>query len=353
MGTTFGAREVESHDLLPVDEFEMTGPLLVVGRETQLPSGAADLLAISRGGDVLIVEFKTGPQNADFRRVLAQLLDYGSDLWQLSYDEFQERVARRYFESPACEHPAVKGKRTLEEAGRALWGDFTEEDLALFQERIGEQLRTGAFHYLVVAQRFLPTMERTVAYLNAVMNGARFYAIELVRFEAGTVSAFEARTVLKPLPSVPGTTGTTIDEERFLSGLTDSSYRETLRELFEQCKGMGLRFEWGAKGTSIRLPTTLRTEPVSIGWLFPPNVVGWMGLTDLSLGYDPAVVEKLPALTSMLEQYTNEVTQVSGATSVRPNWLRAFRLPPDVLRNNHGRIAMILQHLVAHANAGL
>jgi hypothetical protein len=34
-------------DLLPVDEFDLVGPLMVVGRETTLPSGAAVCLAPS------------------------------------------------------------------------------------------------------------------------------------------------------------------------------------------------------------------------------------------------------------------------------------------------------------------
>ena len=73
----------DNPDLLPIDEFGMTGPLMVVGRETTLPSGALDLLAVTQSGELLLVEFKTGPQNSDFRHVLAQLLDYGSDLWQM------------------------------------------------------------------------------------------------------------------------------------------------------------------------------------------------------------------------------------------------------------------------------
>src|SRR2546423_1917903 len=73
-------------DLLPIDEFGMTGPLMVVGRETTLPSGAVDLVALARSGELLIVEFKTGPQNPDFRATLAQLIDYGSDLWRTSLD---------------------------------------------------------------------------------------------------------------------------------------------------------------------------------------------------------------------------------------------------------------------------
>ncbi len=48
----------ENPDLLPVDEFGMTGPLMVVGQETTLPSGAIDLLSVTRGGELLLIEFK-------------------------------------------------------------------------------------------------------------------------------------------------------------------------------------------------------------------------------------------------------------------------------------------------------
>ncbi len=93
----------EKPDLLPVDEFEMSGPLMVLGRETTLPSGAVDLLSVARSGELLLIEFKTGPQNSDFRHVLAQLLDYGSDLWRMSYEEFESTVANRYFSSDRCD----------------------------------------------------------------------------------------------------------------------------------------------------------------------------------------------------------------------------------------------------------
>jgi len=43
----------DSPDLLPVEELGLPGPLLVVGRETTLPSGAADLLALAPTGDLV------------------------------------------------------------------------------------------------------------------------------------------------------------------------------------------------------------------------------------------------------------------------------------------------------------
>ena len=67
----------ENPDLLPIEEYELPGPLMVVGRETPLPSGSVDLICLTRTGELLLVEFKTGPKNPDFRHTLAQLLDYG------------------------------------------------------------------------------------------------------------------------------------------------------------------------------------------------------------------------------------------------------------------------------------
>lgn len=89
-------------DLIPIDEFDLEGPLMVVGRETFLASGSPDLVALSRSGDVVLVEFKTGPQNPDFRAALGQLLDYGSDLWKMTYERFEGVVALRYFASDHC-----------------------------------------------------------------------------------------------------------------------------------------------------------------------------------------------------------------------------------------------------------
>jgi RecB family endonuclease NucS len=71
-----------SPTLLPVDDLGISGPLLVVGREASVASGSIDLVGVVPSGDVVLVEFKTGPQNPDFRHALAQLIDYGSDLWE-------------------------------------------------------------------------------------------------------------------------------------------------------------------------------------------------------------------------------------------------------------------------------
>ncbi len=276
----------DNPDLLPIDEFGMTGPVMVVGRETTLPSGGVDLVGLAQSGELLVVEFKTGPQNSDFRHALAQLLDYGSDLWGLSYEEFESTVASRYFCSARCQDRRVRGKSSLAEAAHATWPDLSDEEAAGLRDQLVQQLRNGSFHYVVVAQRFAPTIERTVEYLNATMQGAQFYAVELVKFLADRLAAFESRTVLKPERRKVPDGASTVDEERFLAAIGDDRYRQALRELLEACRGLDLRFGWGTVGTSIRVPTRDRAESLTIGWLFPGGGRGWMGLSDLNLGFD-------------------------------------------------------------------
>jgi hypothetical protein len=164
----------QNPDLLPVDEFGMTGPLMIVGRETTLPSGYVDLVCLSQGGELLLVEFKTGPQTSDFRQVLAQLLDYGSNIWQMSYEEFESTIANRYFSSSHCRDEHIRGKPSLDEAARVVWPVLSEEEFSLLQETLTQRLSAGAFHYVVVAQRFTPTMACTVGWRKrAVRNRQR------------------------------------------------------------------------------------------------------------------------------------------------------------------------------------
>ncbi|MCA1715422.1 MAG: hypothetical protein LC781_00735 [Actinobacteria bacterium] len=336
----------EKPDLLPVDEFEMSGPLMVVGRETTLPSGAVDLLSVARSGELLLIEFKTGPQNSDFRHVLAQLLDYGSDLWRMSYEEFESTVANRYFSSDRCDDDRLQGKASLNEAARAIWTDLSEEEMPLFRERLTEQLNTGAFHYVVVAQRFTPTMERTIEYLNAITPAARFYAVELVRFAAEGLSAFEARTVLKPELWSSGSRQGPLNEGRFLEQIEDDAYCEALQELLEACRGLGLRLPWGAAGTSIRLQIPGRSQPLSIAWLFPPGVSGWMGLIDLTLGFDAGSAQETPAAVPALEDYLTKVAALPGVETAKPDWASGYHLNPDTVVRHRHQIADILAGLV-------
>ena len=335
-------------DLLPVEEFGMSGPVMVVGRETGLASGAVDLVVLTRGGDLLIIEFKTGPQNSDFRAALAQLLDYGADVWQMSFEEFEQAVAVRYFASDRCRDALVKGKRTLEDAARATWDDISEEEMAGLRDRLSQQLSSGSVNYVLVAQRFTPTMETTMDYLNTITPNVNFWAVELVRFTGDGMSAYETRTLIKP-PKPTGSGRARIDEEKLLAQIEDRVYRETIRDLLDACRGLGLRLWWGISGVSIRLLTPGLEGPLSVAWFFPPSVAGWMGLTDLTLGIDPTSAAATPSVAPAIEEYLAKAERLRGAEPTSAGSLRAFHVPAAAVVEVKAEIIALWGELVRSA----
>lgn len=215
--------------LVPSGDLGLDGDLLVVGRETTLASGKIDLLCLARSGDVVLLEFKTGPQNPDFRHALAQVIDYGSDLWRMSVDDFDRGVVQRYFIGMHCD-PHYRGSADLNEAiARTDWTPTENEHSALLG-RLGEVLKSGDFIYVVAAQRLTPSMSMSLEYLNATMRRGRFYLVEIVRLVGKDLVAHAAQVVTAPLghreaavrPRWPGRT-------RLISSATSATNRTDRR----------------------------------------------------------------------------------------------------------------------------
>lgn len=307
----------ESPDLLPVEELGLTGPLLVVGRETTLPSG-----------DVAVIEMKTGPQNSDFRAALAQATDYGADLWQMTFDVFESTVAVRHFAGTHCDS-SFRGLQSLAEAAKVAWPQMTDEEQAAFRDRLTAVLAAGDFHFVIVAQRFTQSMMTTVDYLNKVAAGrARYFLVELVRFAGKDFTAFEARTILKPSPDTPKASAPSTSETSFLEQISDLAYREAIERLFETCHGFELRFEWGTRGPSIRLLTPYKTQPISLAWAFPPGIPGWMGLRDVTFGYDVTQASAAEGAHAALAKYELAISQLPGAYNPHKKDLKVYSFQP-------------------------
>ena len=333
-------------DLISLDEFGVVGPLLVVGRETWLASGAVDLVAISKAGDLLVIEFKTGPANTDFRRALAQLLDYGSHLWGQDVESFEQSVAARYFSSNACQQLEFRGLTSLDLAARKRWSGISEQELQAFRDRLARQLDQGSFTYLLVAQRLTDQVIRGIEYLNHTMADARFYGVEIIRFTGDGYSAFETRTVVGPRTGSSGSgSASYTNEQRFLEEVADEEYRGALERLLDAVRGLGFSIAWGAVGCSIRIRTPDRVEPLSVAWLFPPGRSGWMGLSDITLGYDPWSARQTPSVQETLDWYVERVRSLPATVATNKGQVQAAQLSPSAVVTNASEIVAILGEL--------
>ena len=82
-------------------------------------------------------------------------------------------------------------------------------------------------------------------------------------------------------------------------------------------------------------------------WIFPPGVSGWMGLTDLTLGYDiEGSAKQASWIHPALENYVEKVSGLPGAEPVERGWASGYHLNPDTVVRHRHQIADILAGLV-------
>jgi hypothetical protein len=337
----------ESPKLLPVDDLGVTGPLLVVGREASVASGSIDLVGVVPSGDLVLVEFKTGPQNPDFRHALAQLIDYGSDFWGMSVEDFESGIVQRYLEGPYCPS-AYKGCGTLSGLVELAWksDEFAWDE---FVDRLAGVLSDGDFHYVVAAQKFTPQMTRSLDYLNTVVQVGHYHLVQMIQFHGQDMTAYAAQSIAAPSRTRRAPARTSMNEAGFLAAIDDAAYREALSDIFDSCRTLGLTFGWGTTGSSIRMATPDRPEPLSVGWIFS-GVPSWSGLTYLTLGYDSSSAKYTPSVIDALASYMERVSSIAGAFPVKTKTLKAYTWKPPQVTAAKAQIIGALETLVTAAS---
>ncbi len=332
--------------LIPAEDLGFDDDLLVIGRETTLASGSIDLLCLARTGDLVLIEFKTGPQNPDFRAALAQLIDYGSDLWRMTVEEFDRGVVQRYFAGSRAENPG----HDLESAIDACPWELDPEERSELHARLADVLETGDFFYVVAAQRFTEQMKSSLEYLNSTMRVARFYLVEVIQLTGADLTAHAAQVVASP-PRKPAGSGSgsrargRTDQETFLAGLADEAHREAMAELFDACTSLGIELKWRSKGLALRIQTPDRRQPLSIGWAFQEGDA-WSVARDLSLGVDHSSLAGTPSVAEAVHRYLARIREIPGGRLNTGKSAEAVVFAPAAVAPALPRIRAELEQLV-------
>src|SRR3990172_243528 len=147
----------ESPSLISIKDVRPNaGNLVVAIREFGLPIGSIDLLAFSAEGDIAVVECKLAYSPEVKRKVIGHVLEYGANLWQLSYEDLDQGVRLRSGESLA---ELVEKAATLPE--------WDEEN---FRSNVEANLANGNFILIIVVDEINDELARVVQYMNANPN---------------------------------------------------------------------------------------------------------------------------------------------------------------------------------------
>ncbi len=255
----------------------------------------------------------TSSRAESFRHALAQVIDYGSDLWRLSdWKEFDQAVVHRYLNGPRVDS-AFKLCHDLREAATKAWA-LDEQEWDTLTSRLDKVLATGDFHFVVAAQRFTDAMKGTVDFLNETTRVGRYYLVKLIRLDGSAQRAYAAQVVQKPAsrPSSGGGAASQASEDDFLARIIDPAYRESMSELFASATALGLSLAWGSKGASIRRKSPDRDEPISVGWVFLEGDQ-WTWAKHVTLGVDPNTMQNHPTIAAAILEFCEAVKTIPGA----------------------------------------
>jgi hypothetical protein len=160
-------------EVLPSEDIGR-GPFVTVATEIDFGHGPIDLLVVDPQGRLAIVEFKKGTENPDVRVVVAQVLDYGTSLWQTVYEELERKaqtVTNPRFAGSLVDH--------AEERFAGLGVEIF--DRQAFVEGVSSVLESGELVF-IYAGRDLD--ERTRRIMTFLSEGAKmtFFAVEVEHY---------------------------------------------------------------------------------------------------------------------------------------------------------------------------
>jgi hypothetical protein len=188
--------------------------LSVVGREVQLGTGYADIVAVESTGRLAIIEVKLA-RNAEARRaIVSQVLAYAASLHGLSVDELETRVL--------VKHLSDRGYLSLLDAARAADQQNSVDETA-FSQNLSQFLAEGRFRLVFVLDDAPQELVRLVGYLAAITNNILIDLITVSSFDVnGTQVLMPQRVDAEPSPSAPRTApGSTVSAGRLTDGAAD------------------------------------------------------------------------------------------------------------------------------------
>lgn len=233
----------DNPDSLPLDEIREDIRLLILAREFPTSSGPIDALAMDQEGNIYLIETKLY-KNADKRKVLAQVLDYGASLWR-TYEDAAELITL------LDEIVSKSFQMTLAAKVQEFYGVEPEAVPSLL-DTIRRNLSEGRFFFVVLMDQLDDSLRNLITFVNR-NSQFNIFGVELEFYK------FEEYEILIPdlygaeVPKAPGISPSPSsrkkwDEQSFFEDAgkkLGEGQVKALRDLYQFSKDHADDITWG------------------------------------------------------------------------------------------------------------
>ena len=297
----------ETPSLITIDEIrDNASPLVAAVREVGLPgSGFTDLLAFSADGDIVLVECKLAANIEIKRKVIAQLLEYGAYLWNMTYDDLNNVILQKTNKDLA--------ELVGEAAGDPEWN---EEE---FRGSVQSTLEKGSFILIIAVDEMNEELTRTIRFLNTCGSPSfTFTAFEMRRFQKDNTEILVPHLfeVASPKKTKAGGQRKRWTEAQFFEAVRVKLSPEVamvIKDLFGWCKSKADRvwFGTGVENGSFTF------HHLQDGKTFSIFSVYTNGLITLNYGWLSTIVEQ-----GQMEWFHQAITAIPGFKNVPADFKR-------------------------------
>jgi hypothetical protein len=193
---------LESPELLPAEEERRP---IVMADEFPVSFGSVDLVGVSAAGWITVVECKLRANSEIKRSIVGQLFAYGAALWEMSYEDFDQRWRQR-MDVALIEHVATQAA----EHG-------VDWDRDGFVAAVAGNLEAGRFTLVVAVDEITAELRRIIEYLSVHTVGD----VAVVALELGYVADGDCQII------VPQTYGVELAERKSTSAKPGRQWDET------------------------------------------------------------------------------------------------------------------------------
>jgi hypothetical protein len=266
----------QNPDSVPLYDIKEDIKLLILAREFPVGSGAIDALGVDREGEIYIVETKLY-KNTDKRAVVAQVLDYGANLWKYgqNFDDFISRIEEKLNKAQHV---------SLNERLREFYG-LDEEETDSFRQSMRQHLSEGSFKFVVLMDALHEGLKDLIVFLN-LNTRFSFFAVEVEYYKHEGFEIVIPKLFGAESPKVGGVSGSIggkrkLTETEFLKVLGDNAGPEIAalaKQAIEEAPAHGLYVHLLKTGAALRFEDNDSTEVFNFGSIGKDGKLQYNGL---------------------------------------------------------------------------